>query len=430
MILTLPLFLVFRPKQTMPNNLEIPKMATPIIIIIVIFASAATLASAGETTRQFTRKLQVTGYDCSQAKVQKESFLLSEFKNNTAEWMERRIFYQELWSKSIAYPYAITRPWKSLENVVYVDFKAATYKATCPATTLYESSNDNCYHNRARPVITQDGRDMFLLDNYFLVQFAAQIDCREIPLENGDEQHAVRQIIQNQQMIDAGNAELAFALHKNNIFTDLSTAFSPQATSNLITKEVGVSQSDANITCLWTMVALFYRQNSAKIHIGLAVGKLLFNFTLFVIGVLLRVPIAKAFSLCVTQLKKIYDLKNYHQKQRQRTQERLAALQRETLGLAPKLTLSQLTGDHLETLYEVNAHLATRIAELEKIVHALSNHKPTAHPEPPTRQPSDDSDDASSASQTSSSPTKRSPKKKRSPKGRIRRTATGVAYRP
>ena len=356
--------------KTMQKTLVMVNMATPLLIIIIATLSTM-LVSAKETPRQFTRKLSYIGYDCSQAEVKRESFTLSAFKNNTPEWTQRRILLQELWNTNIAYPYAITRPWKSLENVVYVHFKGATYMATCPATTLYESNDNNCYHNRARPVIAQDGREMFLLDTNFLVPFAAQINCREIPLDNGDEQHAVRQMIQNQQMINAGNAELAFALHKNQIFTDLSMAFSPQATSNLITKEVGVSQSDANITCLWTRVALFYRQNSAKIHIGFAVGKLLFNFILFAIGVLLRIPIAKAFSLCITQLKKVYDLKNYHQKQRQRTQERLAALQRQTLGLALNLTLSEVTGDHLENLYEINAHLAARIAELEKIIHAL-----------------------------------------------------------
>ena len=145
--------------KTMQKTLVMVKMATPLLIIIIIATLSTMLVSAKETPRQFTRKLSYIGYDCSQAEVKRESFTLSAFKNNTPEWTQRRILLQELWNTNIAYPYAITRPWKSLENVVYVHFKGATYMATCPATTLYESNDNNCYHNRARPVITQEGRD-------------------------------------------------------------------------------------------------------------------------------------------------------------------------------------------------------------------------------------------------------------------------------
>ena len=389
---------------------------------MAVIITMATLTIGLVAQAQVTRKLSNVAYDCAQAKVENTEFNLKNLNSSKPEWIERRILIQELWHENVVFPYEITHPKHKNQVVLY--FNRDIYIATCPIVDIYESENTNCYHNEARPVRTASGREMFLLDTNFLSPYAAQVACNEIPLHKGDEEYAIRQKIENYLIIRAGTVEMALALHKTQIFADLSTAFSPQATSNLITKEVGVSQSDANITCVWTRVALFYRQNSAKIHIGWAIGKLVFNFILFAIGIVLRIPISKAFSLCITQIKKIWDLVHYHQKQCQRKQERLAQLQRQTLGLAPNLTLSELTGDHLETLYEINAHLARRIAELESTIHLLSNdHIPANRP------PTANSGNSSPSSHSSSSTTRLPKQKKKSLSGRVRKTATGIAYR-
>ena len=408
--------------QNKTNQNAAQNMAKVTLLVIASVFIILMLTTGAMAQAKTTRKLPNVGYDCSQADVKKTTFDLKPFKNSTPEWIERRILMQQLWHENVVFPYDITHPRN--ENQVFLYFNREIYLATCPRVDLYESENQNCYHDEARPVRTISGREMFLLDTNFLSPYAAQIACNEIPRHKGDEEHAIRQKLENYLIIRAGTVEMALALHKVQVFADLSTAFSPQATSNLITKEVGVSQKDANITCLWTQVALFYRQNSAKIHIGFAVGKLTFNFILFAIGIVLRIPITKAFSLCITQVKKIWDLIHYHQKQRQRTQERLAQLQRQTLGLAPNLTLSELTGDHLETLYEINAHLARRIADLESTIQRLSeNNNQTNHPA------SANLGDRSPDGASSSSPTHWPRQKKRQLSGRVRRTETGIAYR-
>ena len=346
-----------------------------------------------------------TAFNCKRATVSLDRNLTHLLHHNYAYTLSYHahipVFVylaQLLKSNEVVYSYDLTK--NNSANLIYVKHDNKVYEVRCPKEIVTVISSPSCFANGIKPIIDSDGKPAFLDQNFFITNFATQVDCQKSTLKT-----MVLQKIEDQQILLQGSEHVSFALLKNNQFFDATTLLNQNSTEYLIYLEEKVLSQSGSGSNFITHIMVLYRRHAAKIHLTLLVSRLALEVILVIAGLALGLPLVKSLSLASSSIKKIVDFRSYINQHRLYRQQVVAKFHREKLGQSPELSLSEVTSRHLEVIYETLQSLNKRCEDMELVINQLSkahvsSSSPSPTPTPSSTPPSSPSSRRARASET------------------------------
>ena len=131
-----------------------------------------------------------TAFNCKRATVSLDRNLTHLLHHNYAYTLSYHahipVFVylaQLLKSNEVVYSYDLTK--NNSANLIYVKHDNKVYEVRCPKEIVTVINSPSCFANNIKPIIDSDGKPAFLDQNFFITNFATQVDCQQGPLKTG-----------------------------------------------------------------------------------------------------------------------------------------------------------------------------------------------------------------------------------------------------
>ena len=275
-----------------------------------------------------------------------------------------KFFYHYLRENGVAFDYGLSR--NDTQGGVVVSHNGIAYKAKCPSETVTVVAEATCYADGVVKVVTKDGVVAFADQNHFLMEIATQVACSDDPLGTVLKNKVRKHFIYRQ-----GAEEIALAIHTKNPYFDITKIVNDKSIGRLVIMEekaLNHDTSNGTNTTLSTLLMMHYRRHAFKIQVALLSYRIILDVVLFIAGMAVGLPFAKAVALASGSVKKIIDFKSYLLQSRLTKKEKILKLHRQQLGRDPDADLGRITSNHLHCIYEALLSLTDRCSEMELLL--------------------------------------------------------------